>query len=135
MKTTKDTNNFNLENWVIKTLKSDPELAQEYITQAVETFNKENNIDSLISSLEKIIQAKGKDYFEMNAMEFTDKKTINNITDFEVNNDVLWFTHGADPAMVSVSGNHVIYGDHKIAKLIGLTSDEMQAAVDTAQYI
>ena len=64
MKTTKDTNNFNLENWVIKTLKSDPELAQEYITQAVDTFNKENNIDSLIYSLEKIIQAKGKDYFE-----------------------------------------------------------------------
>ena len=78
---------------------------------------------------------KGKDYFEMNAMEFTDKKTINKITDFEVNNDVLWFTHGADPAMVSVSGNHVTYGDHKIAKLIGLTSDEMQTAVDTAQYI
>ncbi|MFT6220190.1 MAG: putative addiction module antidote protein [Rickettsiales bacterium] len=60
-------NNINksgFNNWVVDNLKSDPELAKEYLAEVMKKFDEDEDIEALLSSLKKAAKAKGWTYLE-----------------------------------------------------------------------
>ena len=57
-------NKLGFDNWVIDNLKNDSALTKEYIDQVVKNFDKDGNIELLLSSLRKAAKAKGWTYLE-----------------------------------------------------------------------
>ena len=57
-------NKSGFDSWVIKNLKSDPELAKEYLTEVIKRFDEDEDIELLLKSLQKAAKAKGWTYLE-----------------------------------------------------------------------
>lgn len=64
MKNMDSINKHGFENWVVNKLKEDSELTKEYIDQAIKNFDKDGNIEILLSALRKAAKAKGWTYLE-----------------------------------------------------------------------
>lgn len=52
-------NKSGFDNWVIENLKSDPQLADEYLNQIIKDFDKDEDITIFLSALKKVAKAKG----------------------------------------------------------------------------
>ena len=84
----------------------------------------------------------GSDTFEINSDDFFSRgmnlreTTMNKIYDFSVaENDVLWFTGYWDNSSIVAKNNYVVVDGFRVAKLIGLSSQEVQSAIDTAVFV
>ena len=82
-----------------------------------------------------LVGGKGKDWFELDGDEMRGKKKYQQIIgDYETGKDQLWFTNDCNPELVSYKGKNLMYDGEKVAKMLGLSNDEMQMAVDSAGY-
>ena len=90
----------------------------------------------------KLWGGSGADKFEIHSADFFARKlnqtgdSMNKIYDYSVaENDILWFTGYWDGDSIVADDDYVVVNGFKVAKLIGLSSDDVQCAIDTAVFI
>ena len=57
-------NKSGFDSWVVDNLKKDSDLTKKYIDEAIKNFDKDENIEILLSALRKAAKAKGWTYLE-----------------------------------------------------------------------
>lgn len=62
--TSNNINKLGFEDWVIDNLKSDPELAQQYLDAAIKDFDEDEDVSALLLSLKSVAKARGWTYLE-----------------------------------------------------------------------
>lgn len=82
-----------------------------------------------------VVLGRGKDYLELNNETISQRSSFDKVVDFSVSHDVLWFTHGVNPALVTVEGNRLLLDGHRFAMFEGLSSSQLQRALNNAEFL
>ena len=82
-----------------------------------------------------IVLGRGKDYLELNNETISGKLSFDKVLDFSNKDDILWFTHGVNPSLVTVDGNRLLFDGDRFAMFEGLSSRQLQRALNNAEFL